>query len=296
MPRVKQAPKQRKKATAASGKAAKNNGSAAPARPAAVLPPDSMTTMTTVVANGNTGHPVPAAQPPAAAAPETSSPDSAPETSSPDSSPSASGTQTPVHPKKRRGEAIKEHQAKAIGVAATGKGAGKVTKTKRRMMSTLAKANALKKTAAAAAANGASEAPSAKKKRRWRQGTVALREIRRQQKSVDLIIPDAPFMRLVREVISEGALAPASPQKITREAYIALKEGAESYLIDLFRDVQTSALSHQRTEIFPRDLWLALRLRGELHKYPGVRNDTANPEAAAIVAAVAAARAAKANS
>ena len=280
MPRVKQAPKQRKKATAASGKAAKNNGSAAPARPAAVAPPDSMTTMTTVVANGNTGHPVP----PAAA------PESAPD-SSPDSSPSASGTQTPVHPKKRRGEAIKEHQAKALGVAATGKGAGKVTKTKKRVMSTLAKANALKKTAAAA--NGGSEAPSAKKKRRWRQGTVALREIRRQQKSVELIIPDAPFMRLVREVLAEQF--PGTAHKITREAYLAMKEGTESYVTELFRDIQTSAVSHQRTEIFPRDLWLALRLRGELHKYPGVRNDTANPEAIATVAA-AAARAAKTES
>lgn len=276
MPRVKQAPKQRKKATAASGKAAKNNGSAAPA---AILPPDSMTTMTTVVANGSTGHPVPAAQPPGHPVPAAQPPAAAAPDSSSDSSPSASGTQTPVHPKKRRGEAAKKQRAKALGVAATGKGAGKVTKTKKRMMSTLAKANALKKTAAAA--NGASEAPSAKKKRRWRQGTVALREIRRQQKSVELIIPDAPFMRLVREVISEGALAPASPQKITREAYLALKEGAESYLIDLFRDVQTSAVSHQRKGIFSRDLWLALRLRGELHKYPGVRSDTDNPEAAA---------------
>lgn len=266
MPRVKQAPKQRKKATAASGKAAKNNGSAAPAPPAAVAPPDSMTTMTTVVANGSTGHPVPAAQPPAAAAPETSSSDS---------SPSASGTQTPVHPKKRRGEAAKKQRAKALGVAATGKGAGKVTKTKKRVMSTLAKANALKKTAAAA--NGGSEAPSAKKKRRWRQGTVALREIRRQQKSVELIIPDAPFMRLVREVLAEQF--PGTAHKITREAYLAVKEGTESYVTELFRDIQTSAVSHQRKEIFPRDLWLALRLRGELHKYPGVRNDTANPEA-----------------
>lgn len=270
MPRVKQAPKQRKTAKAPSGKVAKNNGSAAAAPPAAVVPaavvpPDSMTTMTTVVANGSTGHPVPAA-----VAPKASS----------DAASDANGTQTPVHPKKRRGKAANQHQAKAIGVSANGGGnGGKITKTKKRMVSsTLAKANALKRTAVTAAVAGA-DAVAGKKKRRWRQGTVALREIRRQQKSVELIIPDAPFMRLVREVISEGALAPASPQKITREAYLALKEGAESYIIDLFRDVQTSAVSHQRKGIFSRDLWLALRLRGELHKYPSVRSDTDNPEA-----------------
>ncbi|KAF8282822.1 hypothetical protein TcBrA4_0079970 [Trypanosoma cruzi] len=36
--------------------------------------------------------------------------------------------------------------------------------------------------------------------RRWRPGTVALREIRQFQRSTDLLLQKAPFQRLVREV------------------------------------------------------------------------------------------------
>jgi hypothetical protein len=40
----------------------------------------------------------------------------------------------------------------------------------------------------------------AKKPRRYRPGTVALREIRRYQKSTDLLLRKLPFQRLVREI------------------------------------------------------------------------------------------------
>lgn len=39
-----------------------------------------------------------------------------------------------------------------------------------------------------------------KKPHRYRPGTVALREIRRYQKSTDLLIRKLPFQRLVREI------------------------------------------------------------------------------------------------
>jgi histone H3 len=39
-----------------------------------------------------------------------------------------------------------------------------------------------------------------KKPHRYRPGTVALREIRKYQKSVDLLICKLPFSRLVREI------------------------------------------------------------------------------------------------
>jgi histone H3 len=41
-----------------------------------------------------------------------------------------------------------------------------------------------------------------KKPHRYRPGTVALREIRRYQKSTDLLIRKLPFQRLVREIVS----------------------------------------------------------------------------------------------
>lgn len=44
---------------------------------------------------------------------------------------------------------------------------------------------------------------SARKKQRYRPGTVALREIRRYQKSTDLLIQKLPFARVVREVADD---------------------------------------------------------------------------------------------
>ena len=42
-----------------------------------------------------------------------------------------------------------------------------------------------------------------KKPHRYRPGTVALREIRRYQKSTELLIRKLPFQRLVREIAHE---------------------------------------------------------------------------------------------
>jgi histone H3 len=42
-----------------------------------------------------------------------------------------------------------------------------------------------------------------KKKHRYRPGSVALREIRKYQKSVDFLIRKAPFARLVREIAQD---------------------------------------------------------------------------------------------
>ena len=44
-------------------------------------------------------------------------------------------------------------------------------------------------------------APVTKKRRRYRPGTVALREIRQYQKSTELLIRKTPFQRLCREIL-----------------------------------------------------------------------------------------------
>ncbi|OEL28444.1 hypothetical protein BAE44_0010538 [Dichanthelium oligosanthes] len=61
-----------------------------------------------------------------------------------------------------------------------------------------------------------------KKLHRWRPGTVALREIRKYQKSTELLIPFAPFVRLVREITdfySRGKVTRWTP-----EALLAMQE------------------------------------------------------------------------
>ncbi|RWS30899.1 histone H3 variant-like protein [Leptotrombidium deliense] len=62
------------------------------------------------------------------------------------------------------------------------------------------------------------------KKRRYRPGTVALREIRRYQKTTDLLIARAPFQRLIREITQELSVEGIRYQTA---ALIALQEAAE---------------------------------------------------------------------
>jgi histone H3 len=99
-----------------------------------------------------------------------------------------------------------------------------------------------------------------KKKHRYRPGTVALREIRKYQKSTDLLIKKLPFNRLVREIAHE-----IKPDlRFQSAAVIALQEASESYLVGLFDDTNLCAIHARRTTILPSDMQLARRIRGEL--------------------------------
>ena len=99
----------------------------------------------------------------------------------------------------------------------------------------------------------------ARKPRRYRPGTVALREIRRYQKSTDLLIRKAPFLRLVRE-IAQGM---RRDLRFQSTAVLALQEACEAFLIGLFEDTNLCAIHAKRVTIMPRDLQLAQRIRGD---------------------------------
>ena len=98
-----------------------------------------------------------------------------------------------------------------------------------------------------------------KKPPRYRPGTVALREIRRYQKSTDLLIRKAPFQRLVKE-IAQGIKENARFQST---AVLALQEASEYYLVGLFEDTNMCAIHGKRVTIMPKDMQLARRIRGE---------------------------------
>lgn len=102
-------------------------------------------------------------------------------------------------------------------------------------------------------------APGVKRARRFRPGTVALREIRRYQKSTDLLIRKLPFQRLVREISQEFR----NDLRFQSTAIMALQEAAESYLVGLFEDVNLCAIHANRVTIMPKDVQLARRIRGE---------------------------------
>ena len=98
-----------------------------------------------------------------------------------------------------------------------------------------------------------------KKPHRYRPGTVALREIRRFQKSTELLIRKVPFQRLVRE----GAQEFKSDVRFQSHAILALQEASEAYLVGLFEDTNLCAIHAKRVTIMPKDMQLARRIRGE---------------------------------
>jgi histone H3 len=98
-----------------------------------------------------------------------------------------------------------------------------------------------------------------KKPHRYRPGTVALREIRKYQKSTDLLIRKLPFQRLVREIAQDFK----SDLRFQSQAVLAIQEAAEAYLVGLFEDTNLCALHAKRVTIMPKDMQLARRIRGE---------------------------------
>ncbi|KAJ5783796.1 uncharacterized protein N7518_009473 [Penicillium psychrosexuale] len=101
------------------------------------------------------------------------------------------------------------------------------------------------------------------RRRRYKPGTVALKEIRRYQRSYDLLIAKLPFARLVREVALD--LLPAEVGAELRwqsHAIQALQEAAEAFLVHLFEDTNLCALHAKRVTIMQKDIQLARRIRG----------------------------------
>mmetsp|Transcript_24166 Transcript_24166/g.45835 ORF Transcript_24166/g.45835 Transcript_24166/m.45835 type:complete len:152 (+) Transcript_24166:62-517(+) len=100
------------------------------------------------------------------------------------------------------------------------------------------------------------------KKHRYRPGTLALREIRKYQKSTELLIRKLPFQRLIREL----AMDIKEDVRFQSQAVLALQEAAEAYLVGLFEDTNLCAIHAKRVTIMPKDIQLARRLRGEQDK------------------------------
>ena len=98
-----------------------------------------------------------------------------------------------------------------------------------------------------------------KKPHRYRPGTVALREIRKFQKSTDLLIRKLPFQRVVREIAQQFK----SDLRFQSQAVLALQEASEAYLVGLFEDTNLCAIHARRVTIMPKDIQLARRIRGE---------------------------------
>ena len=88
---------------------------------------------------------------------------------------------------------------------------------------------------------------------RYQPGTVALREIRRYQKSTELLIRKLPFQCLVHEILQGYGVG----YRVTLAMMMALQEAAEAYLVQLLEDSNLCAIHAKRITIQPKDIQLA---------------------------------------
>jgi histone H3 len=103
------------------------------------------------------------------------------------------------------------------------------------------------------------ESARCKSKRRYRPGTRALRDIRKYQRSTDLLIHKAPFQRIVRKITKDIGFMVC---RFTGVAIEALQCACEAYLVSFFEDAMLAAIHAKRVTVMPKDFQLVKRMRG----------------------------------
>lgn len=97
--------------------------------------------------------------------------------------------------------------------------------------------------------NAPGTADPVKRRRRFRPGTVALREIRRFQKGTEHLLRRLPFTRLVREL---GSLY-REDLRFQRSALDAMQDASEAHLIGMLEKINRAAIHARRVTIMPKD-------------------------------------------
>ena len=101
--------------------------------------------------------------------------------------------------------------------------------------------------------------PAQHQPHRYRSGTVALREIRKYQKSTELLIHKLPFQHLVREILQGFGVG----FRVTPAMVMALQEAAEAYLVQLLEDSNLCAIHAKCITIQLKDIQLVRWICGE---------------------------------
>ena len=114
-----------------------------------------------------------------------------------------------------------------------------------------------RRTADKARASSEKAADKPKKQRRFKPGTVALRQIRQYQKSTDLLIAKLPFERLVREIAQEFK----DDVRFSKTAMYTLQEVSEDYLTSLYSDAMTTCCDFGGKTLTVNGIQTVLRLR-----------------------------------
>jgi histone H3 len=122
------------------------------------------------------------------------------------------------------------------------------------------------RTKASAKKSAGGKSPKAKKvskkagKRRYKPGTVALREIRKIQKTGALLLLKAPFARIVRGFTK----AIGVEKRFKPSALSALQEAAEAFGTTTLEGAVMLQLHRKRKTLSKKDIEYARRIKGEL--------------------------------
>lgn len=109
--------------------------------------------------------------------------------------------------------------------------------------------------------DGSGDAVRVTKRRRYRPGVKALREIKNFQRSTDLLIRKLPFARLVKEV-AQNVCYRGQILRWQLSAISALQEAAEAYLVAFFEDCNLAAIHARRITIMQKDIHIVRKIRG----------------------------------
>ena len=101
-----------------------------------------------------------------------------------------------------------------------------------------------------------------KKTHRFRPGTVALRDIKKIQKTSNcLLMPKHPFEKYTRSIITEYK----SPIKISKGVFIILQYYIEQKIVSILRDSNLAAIHCNRVKLMPNDIEFIISLKSPQH-------------------------------
>ncbi|ODM93837.1 histone H3.1 [Orchesella cincta] len=86
-------------------------------------------------------------------------------------------------------------------------------------------------------------------------------EIARYERCTELVIPPLTFQRVVRDIM-KPLCSPNDPVRIEAGALAILQDAAETHITSLFVDGSISCVRRKGKELYPRDLALARKIRG----------------------------------
>jgi histone H3/H4 len=93
-------------------------------------------------------------------------------------------------------------------------------------------------------------------KKKKKSGVLAMQEIKKHQKSVQTLVPNSPFHRLISEISSD-----MNNCRFTKDAKQALQESAEMFIVEIFQDAQALAFRRKKKTVTEDDFSLAARLK-----------------------------------